>query len=77
MSLMPSTTAIVLVSPPCFHHRQVDRRLTVDQDDVALDLMRVFGVADVGDGDGRAADGLQRNLVDLGDGAKLAVGERL
>ena len=57
------------------HHRQVDRRLAVDGHDVVLDLMGVLGAADVAHGHRRAADGLQRNAVDVGNRAELAVGE--
>ena len=57
------------------HHRQVDRRLAVDGHDVVLDLVAVLGAADVAHRDRRSADGLQRDAVDVGNGAELAVGE--
>ena len=60
--------------PALFEHRQVDRRLAIHAHHVGLDLLRVLGIADVGDADRRLPDGLHRQVVDLLDGAQLAVG---
>ena len=48
--------------------------LSIDADDVGLQLSGVFRLADVGHHDGRIAHGLQRQVVDLIHHRNLAVG---
>ncbi len=55
-------------------NRQIDGALSVDAHDVGLDLRGVARLTDVAHHHRRAADGLERQPVDLGDGVELTVG---
>ena len=57
-----------------FHHRQIDRGLPVDPDDVGLDFRSILGVADISDQHRPVADRFQRQAVDVVHRLDLAVG---
>src|ERR1022692_3015717 len=59
--------------PTLLHHRKIHRRLTVVAYHVGLNLLRIFGIAEVGDAHRRLPHHLDRKIVDVRHRAQLAI----